>query len=179
LRVFFRHREDVLEEKLPGRQGRLLFAYLAVNRARSIPRSELLHILWPKEAPAAAESGLAAILAKLRRALGNSTFEGKHDLRLMLPADAWIESGLGLGGAEIPTAERAARRLTELAPLRETGYRLLMQALVARDDVGEALMMYERLRTVLREELGVSPGPLTQALHRQILKGTNIAPPAE
>lgn len=230
-----------VEEGLPGRQGRLLFAYLAANRMRSMPRAELMHVLWPEAAPAAAESGLAALLAKLRRALGDATLQGKHELRLALPADAWVDveaardglhraesasgvkdwarawgparvaahiatrgfmpgydgpwvesvrremndcatraheyvarSGLGLGGAEIATAERAARRVTELAPLRETGYRLLMLALVARGDSGEALLVYERLRTLLREELGASPGTLMQKLHREILKGNDL-----
>lgn len=238
-----RIRGSRLEDRLPGRQGRLLFAYLAAHRQRLVVRSELLDVLWPDEAPGAAESGLAALLAKLRRALGTGTLDGKHDIRLVLPADAWVDleaardslhraesaigvqdwgrawgparvtmhiagrtflpgyqspwvesvrrelqhcllrahecvavCGLGLGGSELATADRAATKLIELAPLRETGYRLLMQVAAARGDVAEALSVYEQLRVVLREALGASPGPLVQALHRQLLRGSD--PPA-
>jgi DNA-binding transcriptional activator of the SARP family len=97
----------------------------------------------------------------------------RHNLEdlLVRSCECVAASSLGLGGAEIATAERAAQRLIELAPYRESGYRMLMQALAARDNVGEALMVYERLRKVMREELGASPGPLTQGLHRQLLQG--------
>ena len=66
-------------------------------------------------------------------------------------------------------AERDARRLIRLAPYRESGYRLLMQALARRDNNAEALLVYEQLRTVLRDELGATLSPATQALHRRIL----------
>ena len=31
----------------PGRQGRLLFACLVVNRRRGVARDELIELLWP------------------------------------------------------------------------------------------------------------------------------------
>jgi SARP family transcriptional regulator, regulator of embCAB operon len=34
-----------LEDRLPGRQGRLLFAFLVVNRNRTLTRSQLLDAL--------------------------------------------------------------------------------------------------------------------------------------
>ena len=40
--------------------------------------------------------------------------------------------GLGVGGAQLSATERAARRLIEVAPYRETGYRYLIEALAAR-----------------------------------------------
>jgi hypothetical protein len=49
--------------------------------------------------------------------------------------------------------------LTELAPYRETGYQLLMQALAGRGNVAEALRACEQLRLLLREELGITPSP--------------------
>lgn len=36
----------VQDSRLPGRQGRLLFAYLAVERGRPVPRDELAAALW-------------------------------------------------------------------------------------------------------------------------------------
>src|SRR4029078_6709363 len=37
-------------------------------------------------------------------------------------------ASLGLGGPELPQAANCARRLVELAPFRESGYRILMGA---------------------------------------------------
>jgi DNA-binding SARP family transcriptional activator len=83
--------------------------------------------------------------------------------------EAYSAACLGLGGTEIAGAERAARRLLAHNPLRETGYRLLMQALAARGNVAEALRVYERARTVLRDELGIPPGPAVQEVHATLL----------
>src|SRR5919109_4104853 len=44
-----------LEEGIPGRQGRLLFAYLVRNRDRVCSRTELIDVLWPERPPAAAD----------------------------------------------------------------------------------------------------------------------------
>lgn len=44
-----------------------------------------------------------------------------------------------------------------------------MEALVARGNPAEALVVYEELRRGLRDELGATPGPDTQALHRSLL----------
>ncbi|MDQ5820000.1 MAG: bacterial transcriptional activator domain-containing protein, partial [Actinomycetota bacterium] len=79
------------------------------------------------------------------------------------------QSCVRIGGAELDTAERAGRILVERAPYRETGYRALMEVLRARENSAEALHVYERLRTLLRDELGASPSPATQELHRQLL----------
>jgi SARP family transcriptional regulator, regulator of embCAB operon len=81
----------------------------------------------------------------------------------------YAEACLGIGGTELGAAERSARRLVELAPLSETGYRLLMRAQSEQGDVAAALITCERLRTILREELGVAPGPLIQKLLTQLL----------
>ena len=83
--------------------------------------------------------------------------------------EAYAAACLGIGGTELAGAERAARRLLEHNPLRETGYRLLMQALAARGNVAEALHVYERARTVLRDELGVPPGPAIHDIHATLL----------
>jgi DNA-binding SARP family transcriptional activator len=44
-----------------------------------------------------------------------------------------------------------------------------MEVLAARDNAAEALRLYERLRCLLRDELGAMPSPATQALHRRLL----------
>ena len=64
--------------------------------------------------------------------------------------------------------------LTELAPYRESGHRILMEALERRGNVAEALRAYERLRVLLREEeLGVAPSPTVQAVHRRLLQSAD------
>ena len=225
-----------IDRKLPSRQGRLLFAYLALNRQREVSRDELLEALWPYAIPTAAPAALSVLLSKLRAALGPQTLSGRGELRLALPPDAridvedalaavhqaqsavalqdwtrgwgpalraqfitkrrllaehdapWLDAWrqqlddvrdqaleayaaccLGIGGTELPAAERAARTLVECSPLRETAYRLLMDALAAQGNVAEAIRVYERARTTLQQELGVAPGPALQATHNRLL----------
>jgi len=80
-----------IEEALPGRQGRLLFAYLAAHRLRPSSRSALMEALWPDRLPAASETALSALLTKLRNVVGAGGIAGKHEVRLVLPGDAWID----------------------------------------------------------------------------------------
>ena len=83
--------------------------------------------------------------------------------------ECYAEACLGIGGAELPAAERAARELVQAAPLRESGYGLLMRALEARGNAAEALVVYESARERLREELGTSPAEALQSIHRRLL----------
>jgi DNA-binding SARP family transcriptional activator len=84
--------------------------------------------------------------------------------------ECYATSCLGIGGMELSAAERAARRLVELEPFRESGHRVLMRALAERGNVADALRAYERLTALLRSELGVDPGPQTRDLHRELLR---------
>src|SRR3954454_3350751 len=68
---------------LPGRQGRLLFAYLLLNRDRDCGRIERTALLCPERPPAAADWALSALLSKLRRALGEGVLAGRSELRLV------------------------------------------------------------------------------------------------
>jgi DNA-binding SARP family transcriptional activator len=229
-------REDErIDARLPGRQGRLLFAYLVLNRHRPVGRAELSRAIWPGQLPSAAEVGLNPLISKLRKLLGASAVEGRSTLCLRLGPDvridieaamqaahraesqialgewkrAWApslaalfvtereflpgESGpwideqrldlaelhlraleayaraaLGTGGTELPAAVRAARQLVKLAPLRESGYEVLMRGLGIQGNAAEALGAYAGLRDVLRDELGVSPCPATEAVFNQL-----------
>jgi len=90
-----------LERRLPGRQGRLLFAYLVLNRHRLAGRDELVEALWPRRLPSATETGLNALISKLRRILGSGFVDGRSSLRLRLGEDAWVD---------VEAAEQAAHR---------------------------------------------------------------------
>src|SRR3954464_2469568 len=75
-----------IEQRLRGRQGRLLFAFLALHRDRPVRRDELA------EAIGAADDGLLAPpLSRLGSAVGAGRIEGRAELRLRLPADAWVD----------------------------------------------------------------------------------------
>ena len=225
-----------IEDRLPGRRGRVVFAYLVLNRGRALPRDELLVVGWGEETPAEAGNALSVLLSKLRHGLGADRLRGRTAIELLLPqatfvdveaalegahraesaiaegrwAQAWGPSGiayhiatrpfltgleapwidqwrrrleevrlrglecfaaagLGLGGPALAQAEERARMLTGLAPYRETGYQILMEALERRGNLAEALRAYERLRILLREELGIAPSPTLQAVHRRLL----------
>ena len=82
--------------------------------------------------------------------------------------------GLGLGGSRLSSTERAARRLIEAAPYRETGYRYLMQAFAARGRVAEALRVFDDARVLLQAELGVAPSAGLRALHEGLLNDQPI-----
>jgi DNA-binding SARP family transcriptional activator len=88
---------------------------------------------------------------------------------LVRSLEAYAAASLGVGGTELAAAERTSLELIERAPFRENGYRLLMEAKAARGNVAEALHVYERLRVLLRDELGVAPSPAVQAVHRRLL----------
>jgi DNA-binding SARP family transcriptional activator len=228
-----------VEGLLPGRKGRLLFAYLVTNRYREATAGELMEAMWTGPVPSGADTTLRALISKSRRAVGSEALGRGGRYRLDLPADArvdveqardaihraetavaegdwlrawgpsqvalftarrgflpgeeapWVEelrrelaelelralecytaASIGIGGTELPGAERSARRLVEKEPFRESGYRLLMRALAESGNLADALLVYERLREMLREELGVSPSNPTQALHATLLRRT-------
>ena len=229
-----------IEHSLPGRQGRLLFAFLVLNRDRLVTRSQLIEAVWSSALPRVPSEALAALLSKVRAVLGADYVAGRSELTIALPADAFVdverafkavheaesacaredwprawsaalesqfvarrrllgefEAGwidewrrsledvrvrglecyatacLGIGGAELPGAERTARELVHAAPLRESGYGLLMRALEARGNVAEALVVYETARRRLRDELGASPAEALQSIHRRLLRANS------
>lgn len=50
-----------------------------------------MNALWPSRLPAAADTALSALLTKLRGVVGTGAIVGKQEVRLLLPADAWID----------------------------------------------------------------------------------------
>jgi len=230
------------ESQLPGRQGRLAFAYLAMERERAVSQSELAELLWPEGAPTSWTVALSAIVSKLRSHLGGVGLSRSEILvqafgcyQLRLPEGSWVdieaaaaalhhaEGVLAAGdpraaygpaliatvisrrpfltGEEAPWAERRRRDLADLRvrsleclshasaahgepglalahakevvriePYRESGYRLLMKLLCAHGERAEAMRVYEQCRSILAEELGVSPSSETADLHRQLLR---------
>jgi DNA-binding SARP family transcriptional activator len=225
-----------VDDALPGGKGRLLFAYLVLNRLRQVDRDELLQAVYGDEASLDHHPRLSVLLSKLRSVVGSELLSGRAQIELVLPADAfvdveaaleglhraeshvaarewaeawgpagiayhvasrplltghdcpWLEewrrrlddvrlrglecfaaARLGLGGPTLPQAEECGRRLIALAPFRESGHRILMEALEQRGNVAEALLVYDRLRVQLRDELGVAPSQSVQSVYRRLL----------
>jgi DNA-binding SARP family transcriptional activator len=228
--------EDLAPD-LPGRQARLLVAYLVINRERGVTRDEVIDALWPEAPPQSPEAGLSTLLARLRPVVGEGVLTGRAQLSLELGPQPWIDievarrrgaeaqaaigegrpaearaaaeealalisarllpdldrqwldecqrhleelrtslletfvtAHLAAGGPNLTEAERAARELIEREVYRESGYRLLMEVHAARGNVAEALRVFEDLRVLLREELGVAPSGQLMALHERMLR---------
>ena len=80
-----------IDRELPGRQGRMLLAFLVLHRLRPVRRDELVDALWPQTPPAAADTALRALISKLRRILPENMLDGRAELRLNLPQDAFVD----------------------------------------------------------------------------------------
>jgi DNA-binding SARP family transcriptional activator len=98
-----------IDRDLPGRQGRLLFAYLAVNRDRVASRDELAEALWPRGLPSAPDPLLSALLSKLRRLLPDGALEGRSAIRLELGRYARVDVESARDGIHRAEALIAAR----------------------------------------------------------------------
>jgi DNA-binding SARP family transcriptional activator len=71
---------------------------------------------------------------------------------------------------ETSLAVEYCNEILELEPFRETAYQRLMRLHAAVGNRAEALRVFDRCRTLLRDELGASPSPQTQALFLEILR---------
>ena len=92
------HDTVVDEQRFPGRQGRLVFAFLLAEAGRPVPRGELAEALWGDEPPATWEKALSVLVSKLRALLTECGLDGARSLtsafgcyQLTLPAGAWID----------------------------------------------------------------------------------------
>lgn len=101
--------ERVTAEALPGRQGRLLLACLALEHG-PLPRERLAGVLWPETLPAAWETALSALVSKLRTALapaGAQIVSAAGCYTLEWPAGTWID--VERAAAALDEAEGALR----------------------------------------------------------------------
>ena len=87
---------------------------------------------------------------------------------------AALESDLGHAAGTIEHLTEAIR----LQPLRERLHELLILGLYRSGRSAEALHAYANVRTLLREELGVDPGPDLQRAYARILASDEVVPPA-
>jgi SARP family transcriptional regulator, regulator of embCAB operon len=80
-----------------------------------------------------------------------------------------VLSAVTMQNGERELALQYAHEIVALEPFRETGYQQLMRMHAEMGNRGEALRVFGRLRELLRDELGTSPSPQTEAVFREIL----------
>jgi SARP family transcriptional regulator, regulator of embCAB operon len=66
-----------VEDALPGAKGRLLFAYLVLNRDRRMSRDELLTAVYGEDASPDQHPSLSVLLSKLRSVSGPELVAGR------------------------------------------------------------------------------------------------------
>jgi DNA-binding SARP family transcriptional activator len=94
----------------------------------------------------------------------------RAELRDCLTRGLHCLATVSAANAEPALAVRYAAEAVTLEPFRETGYQSLMRLHHALGDRAEALRVFDRCRTLLREELGTSPSPQTEAVFLEILR---------
>ena len=73
------------EARFPGRQGRLLFAYLVAEQGRAVPRDELAEVLWGDAPPPTWDKALTVVVSKLRGLLANGGGNGAATVEILAP----------------------------------------------------------------------------------------------
>jgi DNA-binding SARP family transcriptional activator len=111
---------SLTEQRFPGRQGRLVFAYLLAEEGRPVPRDDLAEALWGEALPATWEKALAVLVSKLRGLLEECGVDGQEALRsafgcyqLVLPDGTWIDVAAATEAAGHADAALAAGDLAE------------------------------------------------------------------
>jgi len=148
---------------LPGRQGRAVLAYLTLNRRRAVARDELLELLWPADPPADPGETLSALLSRIRRALGPGVLEGKRQLSLALPGDAWIDFEAALDASERAEAALAGDDPRAAIDAARTALEIAAGGFLAGDDlpwVEERRRELEELRLRALEALATAGAAL-------------------
>jgi DNA-binding SARP family transcriptional activator len=97
-----------------------VFAYLAAQKGRPVPRDELAELLWGDELPPTWEKALRVLMTKLRALLEECGIDGSTALtsafgcyKLTLPAGVWIDVDAAVEAVERAEAALAAGDLSE------------------------------------------------------------------
>jgi SARP family transcriptional regulator, regulator of embCAB operon len=94
-----------VEDRLPSRQARALFALLVDRRRHALSREALIDALWGATPPPSRDASLRALLSGVRRVLGPDSLGGRGDVRIELPADTWVD--VEVAAAAVDEGERA------------------------------------------------------------------------
>jgi SARP family transcriptional regulator, regulator of embCAB operon len=129
------------ERRFPGRQGRLLFAYLVATEGRPVPRDELADALWGKTPPATWEKALTVLVSKLRALLSGNGIDGATALtsafgcyRLELPERCWVDVLAAAAATRAAEAALVAGDLEQAKTAGASGESLVRQPFLPGDD---------------------------------------------
>src|SRR4051812_27737448 len=129
------------EARFPGRQSRLLFAYLVAEQGRPVPRDELAEALWGEAAPATWDKALTGIVSKLRGLLTDGGIDGADVLtgafgcyRLDLPEGSWVDVSVAANAAQEAEEALAADDLDEAKAAAALAASLLRQPFLPGED---------------------------------------------
>ena len=129
------------ERQLPGRQGRLLFAYLVTKHGTPVPRDELAEALWEGIPPASWDKALRVLVSKLRKVVAESADDATTDLtaafgcyQLDLPAESWVDVLAAQSAAQEAEGSLAADELDGAITAATLAESLLRQPFMPGDD---------------------------------------------
>jgi len=192
------HREELIEALWPNLsppagaanlRKAAHFARRALGGEEAIATDSGMVSLWPRgDLTIDAEAFEAAASEALRRKdPGAAVRADRAYAGDLLPEDPYAEWARGprerLRRLRLDTLHLAGlwERAVETDPLDEEAHRELMRRHLEEGNRQAAMRQFERLREVLREDLGVGPGPQTVALYEEILalEGTEPSTPVQ
>ncbi len=126
--------------RFPGRQGRLLFAYLVAEEGRPVPRAELAEALW-ETPPPTWEKALTVIVSKLRALLSEHGIDGADALTsafgcycLALPEGSWVDVIAATNAVREAESALEAGDLEEAKGMAASAASLVRQPFLPGDD---------------------------------------------
>jgi DNA-binding SARP family transcriptional activator len=154
--------------RFPGRQGRIAFAYLAVQR-HPVTRTELADVIWGDDLPDSWERHLSAVMSKLRSTLVGAGLEGEHLLiggsrtyELRLPPDAEVDLHAAVTYLEDAEAALRADHPDEAVAAADVAANLARRPLLPGEEGAWIDEQRRRVRAVLVRALEIESDLLCQ-----------------
>ena len=165
------------DERVPGRQARLLLAYLLLEHDRPVPRAELAEAVWGETPPPTWEKALTGLVGKLRRLLAECGLDARATLtsafgcyQLLLPPGSSIDVEEAIAAAEEADRAFAAGELATAHDRAALAAAVAGRPLLPGEDGGwvedrRRLLHDVRLRALDRlADVDIAAGELGEAL---------------